>query len=152
MHWEIRPSGAHNMLLRLIRRPLRLQRRYHAYPFLRSVSTVVYICMPNANEAAVCHWCDQDLPTHHMVAENGPLTSHFDSPGRLYGYSNATMTINRCEARQSSSTYVCQTQMGHERRVEPIRTFPHTIWWRRVDPPPPTSTHQDASMAIATQP
>src|SRR6056300_753126 len=87
-----------------------------------------------------------------MVAESRPLTSHFDSSGRLYGYSNATMTINRCEARQSSSTYVCQTQMRHERRVEPIRTFLHTIWWQRVDLSPPTSTHQDASMAIATQP
>ena len=60
------------LLLRLMWSPLRLQRRYHAYPFLRSVSIVVYICMPNANEAAVCHWCDQDLPTHHMVAESRP--------------------------------------------------------------------------------
>src|SRR5210317_204280 len=60
-------------------------------------------------------------------------TSSFDSSGHLYGYSNATMMIHRCEARQSSSPYVCQTQMKHERGILALRAFLHTIWLSRVD-------------------
>src|SRR5210317_1806045 len=60
-------------------------------------------------------------------------TSSFDSSEPLYGYSNATMTIYRCEARQSSSTHVCQTQMGHERGILTFTAFLHTILLSRVD-------------------
>ncbi len=42
-------SRPHNLLLRLTRAPLRLQRRYHAYPLLNYASFVVYICVPIAN-------------------------------------------------------------------------------------------------------
>ena len=35
-------------------------------------SFVVYLCMPNANEAWARNSDNQDLPTHHMVAESRP--------------------------------------------------------------------------------
>ena len=38
-----------NLLIRLIRAPLRLQRRYHADPLLTYAAFVVYICVPIAN-------------------------------------------------------------------------------------------------------
>ena len=60
-------------------------------------------------------------------------SSHFDSSGHLYGNSNATMTCTSKSTHHSSSTYICQTKMGHEQRVVAIRAFLHTIWWRRVD-------------------
>ncbi len=49
------------------------------------------------------------------------------------GYSIATMTIHRCESRQSSSTYVGQTQIGHERGIWTFTAFLHTILLSRVD-------------------
>src|SRR5210317_2118614 len=36
-------------------------------------------------------------------------------------------------ALQSSSIYVCQTQMRHEREIWATRAFLHTIWCRRVE-------------------
>src|SRR5210317_2127486 len=61
------------------------------------------------------------------------LTCFFTLSRHLVDYTNATTMINRCNTRHSSSTYVCQTQMTHERGIEPIRTFLHTIWLSRVD-------------------
>ena len=42
------------LLLRLIRAPLRLQRRYHADPLLKYAAIVVYICIPIINQAVAC--------------------------------------------------------------------------------------------------
>jgi len=58
--------------------------------------------------------------------------SHFASSTHLYDCTNATMTCTSKSAHYSSSTYVCQTKMGHEQRVVAIRAFLHTIWLRRV--------------------
>ncbi len=57
-------------------------------------SSATATVLPNANEAAVCHWCDQDLPTHHMVAESRPLQLIApDSPHEVT--SSATATVPR---------------------------------------------------------
>src|SRR5210317_1500175 len=55
------------LLLRLMRGPLRLQRRYQADPLLTGTSFVVYICMPIANQAVASCFADQDQPTHHTI-------------------------------------------------------------------------------------
>src|SRR5210317_1213489 len=55
------------LLFRLFRTPLRLQRRYHAYPLLTGTSIVVYICVPIANHAAASSLNDRGLPTHHTI-------------------------------------------------------------------------------------
>src|SRR5210317_1144834 len=82
-------------------------------------------------------------------------TSHFDSSGHLYDNSNATMPIHSFVAHHSSSIYMCAKRKLHR-----------SISWRRSGPSytpygcgestsiyiPPTSTSQDTSMAIATQP
>ena len=48
------------LLIRIIRSPLRLQRRYHAYPLLTGTSNVVYICMPFANYTVATSFADKD--------------------------------------------------------------------------------------------
>ena len=55
------------LLLRLMRAPLRLQRRYHADPLLTGTANVVYIGMPFANQAVASSLADQDQPTHHTI-------------------------------------------------------------------------------------
>src|SRR6056300_1668720 len=55
------------LLFRLIRAPLRLQRRYHAHPLPTGTSIVVYTCMPIANYAAASCLNDRGLPTHHTI-------------------------------------------------------------------------------------
>src|SRR6056300_165420 len=79
-------------------------------------------------------------------------TSSFHSSGPIYVYSNATMTIHRCEVRQSSSTYVGQRQMGHERGILALRAFLHTIWLSRVDHYTSSFDSLFTYRTIATQP
>src|SRR6056300_1739809 len=55
------------LLFRLVRTPLRLQRRYHADPLPTGTSIVVYIGMPIANYAAASCLNDRGLPTHHTI-------------------------------------------------------------------------------------
>ena len=55
------------LLLRLIRTPLRLRRRYHADPLPTGTSNVVYTHMPTANQAVASSFADQDQPTHHTI-------------------------------------------------------------------------------------
>ena len=55
------------LLLRLIRTPLRLQRRYQAHPLLTGTSNVVYICMPIANYTVASCLNDLDQLTHHTI-------------------------------------------------------------------------------------
>ena len=55
------------LLLCLIGAPLRLQRRYHADPFLNYAAIVVYTHMPTANYAVASSLADQDQPTHHTI-------------------------------------------------------------------------------------
>ncbi len=55
------------LLLRLMRAPLRLRRRYQAHPLLTGTSNVVYICMPIANYTVASCFADQDQPTHHTI-------------------------------------------------------------------------------------
>src|SRR5210317_1535982 len=55
------------LLFRLVRTPLRLQRRYHAHPLPTGTSIVVYICMPIANYAAASCLNVRGLPTHHTI-------------------------------------------------------------------------------------
>src|SRR6056300_349449 len=55
------------LLIRLIRPPLRLRRRYHADPLPTGASNVVYIGMPFANQAVASSYADQDQPTHHTI-------------------------------------------------------------------------------------
>ena len=59
--------------LRLIGTPLWQWQRNHAYPFFRSASFVVYICVPSVNYAVASCLSHQGLPTHHVVAESRPL-------------------------------------------------------------------------------
>src|SRR5210317_1048649 len=59
------------LLLRLMRAPLRLRRRYHAHPLLTGTSNVVYIGMPFANQAVASSLADQDQPTHHTIWYDG---------------------------------------------------------------------------------
>ena len=56
-----------HLLFRLVRTPLRLQRRYHADPLPTGASNVVYIGMPFANQAVASSYADQDQPTHHTI-------------------------------------------------------------------------------------
>src|SRR5210317_2047188 len=98
--------------LRLVRTPLWQYQRNHAYPFFRSASFVVYICVPSVNYAAASHEGDQGLPTHHTIwlrrVDLYSYSSCFASSIHLYGDSNATMTIHCFVAHHSSSIYVCQ--------------------------------------------
>src|SRR6056300_1442908 len=55
------------LLFRLVRTPLRLQRRYHADPLPTGTSIVVYVGMPIANYAAASCLSDRDVPTHHTI-------------------------------------------------------------------------------------
>src|SRR6056300_245019 len=52
------------LLFRLVRTPLRLQRRYHADPLPTGTSIVVCICLAVANYAAASCLNDRGLPTH----------------------------------------------------------------------------------------
>jgi hypothetical protein len=61
---ESRPQ---NLLLRLIREPLRLQRQYHADPLLIDAAFVVYMYVPIVNYAVASSFADQDQPTHHTI-------------------------------------------------------------------------------------
>ena len=55
------------LLIRLIRPPLRLRRRYHADPLPTGTSNVVSICVPFANYAVASSFFDLDQPTHHAI-------------------------------------------------------------------------------------
>src|SRR6056300_1336225 len=101
------------LLFRLFRTPLRLQRRSHADPLPTGTSIVVYICVPNANHAAASCLNDRDLPTHHTIwwRRVDLYTSCFAYSGRLFDYSDGTTPIHCQQAHQSSSTYVCQSQI-----------------------------------------
>ena len=61
---ESRPP---NLLIRLIRSPLRLRRRYQAHPLPTVTSNVVYICVPFANYTVASSLAVQDQPTHHTI-------------------------------------------------------------------------------------
>src|SRR6056300_199788 len=56
------------LLLRLVRAPLRLQRRYHAHPLLTGTSIVVYTCVPIENHAAASCLNDWGLPTYLRIS------------------------------------------------------------------------------------
>ncbi len=60
-------------------------------------------------------------------------TSSFASSIHLYGDSNATMPIHSFVAHHSSCIFVCPAYITQKHRMEAIRAFLHTIWWRRVD-------------------
>ena len=55
------------LLIRLIRSPLRLQRRYQAHPLLKYAAFVVYICVTIANYTVASSFADRDQPTHHTI-------------------------------------------------------------------------------------
>ena len=55
------------LLIRLIKPPLRLRRRYHAHPLLTGTSNVVYIYVPSVNQAVASSFADQDQPTLHTI-------------------------------------------------------------------------------------
>src|SRR5210317_1503231 len=107
------------LLFRLFRTPLRLQRRYHAHPLPTGTSIVVYICMPIANYAAASCLNYRGLPTHHTIIWQrvNLYTSCFVYSGRLFDYSDGTTPIHCQQARQSSSTYVCQSQITQQQAV-----------------------------------
>src|SRR6056300_1425860 len=54
-------------------------------------------------------------------------TSCFAYSGRLFDYSDGTTPIHCQQARQSSSTYVCQAQITQQQAVGPIRAFLPTM-------------------------
>ena len=56
-----------NLMIRLIRPPLRLRRRYHADPLPTGTSNVVYICVPIANHTVASSFFHLDQPTHHTI-------------------------------------------------------------------------------------
>ena len=84
------------LLIRLIRPPLRLQRRYQAHPLPTGTSNVVYICMPTANYAVASSFTDQDQPTHHTIWwwRVDLYTSCFASSGHIFDYSDGTTPIH----------------------------------------------------------
>ena len=90
---ESRPP---NLLICLIRAPLRLRRRYHADPLLKYAATVVYTHMPNANQAVASSLADQYQPTHHTIWwwRVDLYTSCFASSGRLFDYGDGTTPIH----------------------------------------------------------
>src|SRR6056300_1184425 len=55
------------LLFRLVRTPLRLQRRYHADPLPTGTSIVVYIGMPITNYAAARCLNDRGIPRHNSI-------------------------------------------------------------------------------------
>ena len=101
------------LLFGLIGTPLRLRRRYHADPLPTGTSNVVYICVPIANYAVASSFTDPDQPTHHTISwwRVDLYTSCFASSQRLFDYSDGTTPIHCQQARQTSSTYVCQSQI-----------------------------------------
>src|SRR6056300_29888 len=107
------------LLFRLVRKPLRLRRRYHAHPLPTGTSIVVYICMPIANYAAASCLNDWGLPIHHTIwwRRVDLYTSCFAYSGRLFDYGDGTTPIHCQQARQSSSTYVCQSQITQQQAV-----------------------------------
>ena len=107
---ESRPP---NLLLCLIGAPLRLRRRYQAHPLLNYAAIVVYIRMPIANQAVASSFAEQGFPTHHTRwwRRVDLQTSCFASSGHLFDYSDGTTPIHCWQALQSSSTYVCQSQI-----------------------------------------
>ena len=60
----------------------------------------------------------------------------------------------RCKASQSSSKYVCQTQMNQQHEVRLIRAFLHTIYHMMAESQTlsPSSPHQITSSTTATVP
>src|SRR6056300_1264622 len=80
------------LLLRLLRAPLRLQRRHQAHPLLKYASFVVYICVPNANQTVASCLTDEGLPTQHTMGWRrlDLYTSCFASSGHLFDYSDGT--------------------------------------------------------------
>src|SRR6056300_1720870 len=116
-------SRALYLLFRLFRTPLRLQQRYHADPFPTGTSIVVYICMPIAHSAVASYLIHQGLPTHHTISwwRVDLYTSCFAYSGRLFDYSNGTTSIHCQQAHQSSSTYVCQSQITQQQASSSVR-------------------------------
>src|SRR6056300_409760 len=89
-HHMMAESRPLHLLLRLIRVPLRLQRRYHADPLLTGAAIVVYICVPIANYTVACCLNDQGLPTHPTICWRRVdlCTSCFASSECLFDYSD----------------------------------------------------------------
>src|SRR6056300_1636297 len=108
-----------NLPFRLFRTPPRLRRRYHAHPLPTGTSIVVYLCMPIANYAAASSLNDRGLPTHHTISWRRVdlYTSCFAYSGRLFVFCDGTTPIHCQQARQSSSTYVCQSQITQQQAV-----------------------------------
>ena len=107
------------LLIRLIRPPLRLRRRYQAHLLLTGTSNVVYICMPFANYTVASCFAHQDQPTHNTISwwRVDLFSSCFASSIRLFDYGDGTKPIHWQQARQSSSTYVCQSQITLQQAV-----------------------------------
>src|SRR5210317_203721 len=55
------------LLLRLIRAPLRIERRHHAHPLPTGASIVVYICVLIANYTVACCLTDHGVPTPRTI-------------------------------------------------------------------------------------
>src|SRR5210317_368235 len=150
---ESRPLS---LLFRLFRTPLRLRRRYQPHPLPTGTSIVVYTCMPIANYAAASCIFGQDIPKHHTISWRRVdlYPSCFAYSGRLFDYGDGTNPIHCQQARQSSSTHVCQSQITQQQAVYSVRTFLNTIPYHGGESTsiPPVSPIQDASSTTATVP
>ena len=143
--------------LRLIRTPPWRQHRNHAYPLFRSASFVVYICVPSVNSAVASSFDHHSLPTHHMVSESRPLQQYL--PLRLIRtppwrqqrnhayplFRSASFVVYICVP---SVNYAVASSFDHHS----LPTHPYGVGESTSTAIPPTSTHQDTSMATATQP
>src|SRR6056300_1525267 len=106
--------------------------------------------MPIANYAAASCLNDRGLPTHHTIScrRVDLSTSCFALSGRLFDYGDGTTPIHCQQARQSSSTYVCQSQITQQQAVGSIGTFLHTIPYgggESTSIPPALATHGTSS-------
>ena len=126
------------LLIRLIRSPLRLRRRYQAHPLPTGTSNVVYICVPFANYTVASSFADRDQPTqsYHMMVESRPLyllirlirsplrlRRRYHADPLLTGTSNVVYTLCVPNVIYTvASSFADQDQPTH-----------HPIWWWRVD-------------------
>src|SRR5210317_1141197 len=143
--------------LRLVRSPLWQYQRNHAYPFFRSASFVVYICVPSVNYTVASSLTDQGLPTHQMMTQSNPL--HLIAPTSTSQETSTAIAPHPClsilSQRIIRRLYMCAKRKLHSSKLFDRSGPSHTPYGGGESTSTaiaPTSTSQDTSTAIATQP
>ena len=101
-----------------------------------------------------CPFCREPVPKSMKAAkQNYVVRAKANDPVALMIWVDSAMLkgITKVRLNHSSSTYLCQTQIGHERGIWAIEAFLQTIYGGELTSIAPPLPHEATSSTIATQ-